>query len=659
MRAPSTIHNCTMPRNSRHEPHYAQRKLVAVVVLCVLVLATAAFDARAASAPRRYYVNARVSFPGDGSTWSSAYRYLDEALAVVRYGDELWVAAGIYSPLQRHYTATAFVVPPGVALYGGFVGDEAALDERDLALTQTVLSAINPDAPYISYAPRHVVMAVGVTETTRIDGFTIRDGLINSSVCGRWFDSAPHGCDGGGMLVFGSPVLANLYFQENSAGVIGRGGGLAHYSGTLHLQDVVFDMNSANSGGGFYSYQPTAVFLTRTTAVTNSAVDGWGGGWYIEGLGGPVHVRDSRIAGNQAFYGGGVYMSNVGSPAQPANFEGLVIASNYALHGGGIYLDASFISLTHATIAQNFSEWAVTCSSGSAILLENDSRIAFRNSLAMRNLAGITARDTSTYTVEASLVDPRAFDINSIDPQFVGPFPERCQDAMRASDDLRLLPGSPAVDVGDAALTPSDMTIDLAGAPRMFGSGVDAGAYEWNDLPPATATPTRTPRPPTPTPTFTPTPSATPSPTLTPTPSATPVPPRRVRVPMVMRDRFIETWEIEPNDSWFVASGPLTPGRLVYGLATNGAPPEQTGGAYKDYFAVDLPAAGAIQVRLANAGTDAQLQLYRAGAIGATLNGDPFVHSFTYSNALPGRYYVYVNFPRWSPQITYTLQVGY
>ena len=110
--------------------------LAAIAALCVCALAAAAFDARAASAPRRHYVNARVVLPGDGSTWSSAHRYLDEALAAVQYGDEIWVAAGTYSPLQRYYTATAFVVPPGVALYGGFVGDESTLNERDLALTR-------------------------------------------------------------------------------------------------------------------------------------------------------------------------------------------------------------------------------------------------------------------------------------------------------------------------------------------------------------------------------------------------------------------------------------------------------------------------------------------------------------------------------------------
>src|SRR4029079_17629991 len=44
--------------------------------------------------------------------------------------------------------------------------------------------------------------------------------------------------------------------------------------------------------------------------------------------------------------------------------------------------------------------------------------------------------------------------------------------------DLRLRPGSPAVDAGDTSAVPAGITTDLAGAPRVQGGAVDVGAYE-------------------------------------------------------------------------------------------------------------------------------------------------------------------------------------
>ena len=47
-----------------------------------------------------------------------------------------------------------------------------------------------------------------------------------------------------------------------------------------------------------------------------------------------------------------------------------------------------------------------------------------------------------------------------------------------ADDNLRLQPGSPAIDAGNNAAVPAGVTTDLDGAPRIFNSVVDMGAYE-------------------------------------------------------------------------------------------------------------------------------------------------------------------------------------
>jgi hypothetical protein len=46
------------------------------------------------------YVDDDASAGGDGSSWSSAHKYLQDALAISEAGDEVWVAEGTYKPDQ-------------------------------------------------------------------------------------------------------------------------------------------------------------------------------------------------------------------------------------------------------------------------------------------------------------------------------------------------------------------------------------------------------------------------------------------------------------------------------------------------------------------------------------------------------------------------------
>ena len=50
-------------------------------------------------AQKIYYVNQNVQGGQEtGATWADAFSDLQQALTAVQYGDEIWIAAGIYLP---------------------------------------------------------------------------------------------------------------------------------------------------------------------------------------------------------------------------------------------------------------------------------------------------------------------------------------------------------------------------------------------------------------------------------------------------------------------------------------------------------------------------------------------------------------------------------
>src|SRR5690606_29599772 len=63
------------------------------------------------------------------------------------------------------------------------------------------------------------------------------------------------------------------------------------------------------------------------------------------------------------------------------------------------------------------------------------------------------------------------------DPLFMTPI--NPADAPTTAGDLRLRPGSPAIDAGDDGALPPGVTTDLAGGPRLIGGAVDMGGYEF------------------------------------------------------------------------------------------------------------------------------------------------------------------------------------
>ena len=159
-----------------------KRRLPRTIVLAlVLTLPTLAHA-------KTLYVDANAPGLNDGSSWSNAYRYLQDALADAEAAEkpvEIRVAQGVYRPdrSSAHPEGTrdrkaSFCLLDEVALKGGFAGLGASdPNARDIARYESVLSGdlAGDDVPVAD--PCNLV-----TEPTRTENsYTI----VTASPCGR------------------------------------------------------------------------------------------------------------------------------------------------------------------------------------------------------------------------------------------------------------------------------------------------------------------------------------------------------------------------------------------------------------------------------------------------------------------------------------------
>ncbi|MHC4674926.1 MAG: right-handed parallel beta-helix repeat-containing protein, partial [Planctomycetota bacterium] len=276
------------------------------------------------------YVDASASPPGDGASWPTAYRYLQDALADAISGDTMYVAEGTYKPDEssdpcyvpgnRGYT---FQLISGLPISGGFPSGGGTLSERDPNRYETILSGdlLGNDGPgqwenngENSY---RVVTSSGADSSTVLDGFTISGGNANNSGAGMYNNAGSptvsncifKGNSASGFLNFGggmgnnnsSPTITNCVFSGNSAsGSLGSGGGIGNNSGNPTVTNCQFNNNSSDSGGGGYSGGGTITNCTFTGNTTSGA----GGG--IVTTGNPT-VTNCQFNNNSSDSGGGGY----------------------------------------------------------------------------------------------------------------------------------------------------------------------------------------------------------------------------------------------------------------------------------------------------------------------------------------------------------------
>jgi len=288
------------------------------------------------------YVDDDAPSGGDGLSWDTAYRFLQDALQDAAGGrgqiHEIRVAQGLYRPDRDevHPDGTGdrqatFWLVNGVELLGGFAGLGAPdPDERDIVLYETVLSGdlAGDDKPdFVNYEENsfHIVTGNGCYETTVIDGFTIQSGNGNGA-----YDLDQD--RGGGMVnLFGSPTVSNCTFQANLSDF--HGGAMYNYKQGPSILDCTFIDNASNGeygqGGAIFNYF-SAPMIAACTFEANFATRG---GAVVNDFGAPCMV-DCIFVHNEAIDSGGA-VRNEGYTT--AEVDGCTFMANTADEGGGLF----------------------------------------------------------------------------------------------------------------------------------------------------------------------------------------------------------------------------------------------------------------------------------------------------------------------------------
>jgi hypothetical protein len=309
------------------------------------------------------YVDTDATGANDGSNWTNAYNYFQDALAVAVAADEIQVAQGAYKPDQGTVITAGgryatFQLVTAVTIKGGYAGfAESNPDARNVDFYETILSGDltgNDGANFANNTENsyHVVTGSGTDATAVLDGFTITAGNANGVGIYRY---------GSGVYNDqGHPTLTNCILRENWASS-GGGGGM-YNTGDLTLTNCAFTSNWPN-GMDNYDCSPTLTGCTFTNnnhgmdniksgpTLTNCTFSGHNGAMSNSSGSNPTLTKCTFTQNASTGYGGGMYNENANPELTDCDFIG-----NSAGFGGAIYDFNSNPTLTNCTFTDNSAD---------------------------------------------------------------------------------------------------------------------------------------------------------------------------------------------------------------------------------------------------------------------------------------------------------------
>lgn len=265
-------------------------------------------ESPAATCNKTIYVKADAIGTEDGSSWKDAYPVLQDALEaafICNDIQEIWVAQGYYRPTVDISGNLSDAVPQNrtytvykdIRIYGGFRGDEGAINERITYLFPSILTGdqkkddvltIEPGAPQNAGDNSFNIMRMkNLTSSTIIDGFIFQGGnaVSNSTTLSKKLGGAIFN-DGRGINNKSNPIIQNCIFRNNAA--LLSGGAICNFgdggNANPSLINCEFRYNAAGflggainniaSGNGFKSdhYYENCIFYKNISSQSGGAI---------------------------------------------------------------------------------------------------------------------------------------------------------------------------------------------------------------------------------------------------------------------------------------------------------------------------------------------------------------------------------------------------
>jgi hypothetical protein len=307
---------------------------------------------------------------------------------------------------------------------------------------------------------------------------------------------------GGGIYndATGELTVVNSEISGNTATSTGGGGGIYNWGGLAFVFDsVISDNDSGTTGGGLLNANNGSLTISRTTVSGNDATTLGGGLFNGDGN---ILIVESTFSGNTANKGGGVYVLT--PTDDTTTVTNSTISSNIApLGGAGVFTNSGHTVIQFSTITANDSNdfagsGVVTWGDPAFALTEIYSTIVAGNHHTDVAVTGgfVDTFESLGYNVIGTgsvdaFDDPGDWVIEMADPG-LGPLADNGGPTMTHA----LLPGSPAIDQGDASLVAGSGNAPFfdqrgVGFERIrdgngdSGSVIDVGAIELQEAPPA------------------------------------------------------------------------------------------------------------------------------------------------------------------------------
>lgn len=422
-----------------------------------------------------------------GTSWANAAT-LQNAIANYTSGDQLWLRKGTYNITQ---TLEIGYNQAGIKIYGGFAGNETALNQRDYVANVTILDGLNQ---------RKIIDLEA--DNVLFDGLTFTKGFVT-------------GDNDGGAAIFiwaSATTIKNCTFRANNSEGSRGAGALYVRIGDNHLiENCLFENNKqvskqypmGSNGGGAIHVWTDNVVIKNSTFKNNQAGD-FGGAIYTWGenlivqqctfennhsdsLGGAIHVNyyDVKVSNsifktNSANSRGGAINNNHIAYVTNSLFDG-----NTTTEIGGAIYNQNELYMTNSTLVNNNNTAIAHSTNESSTNVKYVTHIFnsifYNNTSTLPRLKDVDKEDDgtdeSTKDFRRNIFQENTYGANNlvgINPQFQN----------FANGNFKTVRNSPGHNFGNAALYNNVSLVtaansqDLAGKPRLFNNLIDLGAYE-------------------------------------------------------------------------------------------------------------------------------------------------------------------------------------